>query len=209
MILNALAIFFIWMIYRELTSDSDKFDGFAVGYIIVLASLAVVCVRPSYKTWRLEVFLSEKASEISGREDVKVGCNTLFDSIFNGRGIDSGTGTAHIEAGEIYFENGWCKSFMKYLDAPEGAADEEVFSMNLFTHEVMHIKGERHELKTECQAIQRNHVVGVVLGVDPWVAKENALRYYKDIYPRVNYFSSECKPEGAFDEKLDGAIWLK
>ena len=26
---------------------------------------------------------------------------------------------------------------MKYLDAPEGAADEEVFSMNLFTHEVM------------------------------------------------------------------------
>jgi hypothetical protein len=209
MILIFLSIFFTWLIYRELSSSTDKFDSFSLTYIAVLALLAFSCAKPAYKTWRLEIFLSEKASLIAEREGTKVMCNSLFSTLFGGKGLGSLAGTAYFDSGEIYFENGWCKSFVKYLDDPENASDDEVFSMQVFAHEVMHIRGERNEKKTDCQAIQRNHHIGEILGVNPSIAKKNALRYYNNLYPRHPYFDKECKRRGKYDEKLYNSIWSK
>ena len=74
-------------------------------------------------------------------------------------------------------------------------------------HEVMHIRGERNESKTDCQAIQRNHHIGVMLGVEPATARRNALKYYNKLYPNHPYFHKECKRRGKLDEKLDNPIW--
>lgn len=178
-----------------------------MAYISVLAVLAFSCARPAYKTWRLEVFLSEKASLIADRPGVKVRCNSLISTLIDGKGLDPLAGTAYIETGEIYFENGWCKSFVKYLDDPRFASDKEIFSMHVFAHEVMHIRGERNESKTDCQAIQRNHHIGVMLGVEPATARRNALKYYNKLYPNHPYFHKECKRRGKLDEKLDNPIW--
>lgn len=80
-------------------------------------------------------------------------------------------------------------------------------SLSLFTHEVMHIRGELNEAKTECQSIQRNHKVAELLGVPTYLAEENARAYYQNIYPRHPYYSSKCAPGKAYDEALPGAVW--
>ncbi len=207
MIFLLLSAFFCWLIYREIRYQPEKFDSFSLVYILVLGALAIAAARPAYTTWQLETLLSEKASIISDRPNIKVRCNSMFDTLFSGKGVSSPAGTAYIEAGEIFFESGWCKNFKKYLKAPEDASREQLFAMHIFTHEVMHIRGERNEKKTDCQAIQRNHTVGELLGISRSVARENAKRYYVELYPRHNYFDRHCKPGGRYDERLADAIW--
>jgi hypothetical protein len=199
----------MWLIYREIVSPTERFDGFSIAYIVVLALLAFNCARLPYNTWRLEIFLSEKASLIADREGTKVMCNSLFNTIFEGKGLHSLAGTAYFESGEIYFENGWCKSFVKYLNDPENASEDEILSMQVFAHEVMHIRGERNEKRTDCQAIQRNHHIGEMLGVEPLIAKKNALKYFNELYPRHPYYDKNCKSRGQYDEGLDNSIWSK
>ena len=207
MILLLLSVFFCWLIYRELFKPVERFSGFSLAYVFVLGLLVVACARPAYKTWRLEAFLSEKASVIAGRPNVKVKCNSMFDSLFDGKGLESVAGTAYIETGEIFFEHGWCKNFMGYLDDPEEASQNELFSMHVFTHEVMHIRGERNERKTDCQAIQRNHRVGELMGIDRSIARENARKYYVNFYPKHPYFDKNCRRNGEYDEGFPDSIW--
>jgi hypothetical protein len=206
-ILLLLAAFFCWLIYREIVNPMGKFDNFSIIYILVLALLTFSSVRPVYKTWRLESFLTEKASIISERIDVTVKCNSVFDTLFDGKGLESLAGTAYPDTGEIFFDNGWCKNFMGYLNDPREASEEELFGMHVFTHEVMHIRGELNERKTDCQAVQRNHTVGELMGIEPSVAKLNAKKYYQTLYPKHSYFDEECKPNGKYDERLPDAIW--
>ncbi|MBX2848663.1 MAG: hypothetical protein KTR16_10095 [Acidiferrobacterales bacterium] len=209
MLLLLISAFFTWMVFREVLNPTEKRDAFSISYIVVLASIAIACAMPAYKNWHLENFLSEQASIIAERSGVVVKCNSLFKTIFDGKGLDSLAGTAYFETGEIFFENGWCRSFRKYLSDPENASHDQIFAMHVFVHEVMHIRGERNEQRTDCQAIQRNHLVGMQLGVAADVAKRNALFYYNQLYPRHPYFNNECKPQGELDEKLTNAIWAR
>lgn len=209
MILLLVCAVCLWMVFRELVNPTEKRDLFSISYMAVLASIAIACAFPIYKTWRLEIFLSEQASIIADRENVVVKCNSLLRTIIDGKGLGSLAGTAYFDTGEIFFENGWCRSFKKYLSDPINASQDQVFSMHVFVHEVMHIRGERNEQKTDCQAIQRNHHVGVQLGVNPDIANTNALVYYNELYPRHPYFNKECKPQGQLDEKLNNPIWAR
>jgi len=211
MILIALSLLFLWMIFREISGADGNFDRFSMVYVSVLGLLALACIRPIFQTWRLEALLSENASIVAQRSDVKVKCRSVYGTLFAGIAMKPGNraGTAYILTSEIFFENGWCKSFKQYLKDPEGASDEEVFSMHVYVHEVMHIRGERNEGRTDCQAIQRGHRVGEMLGVNPITARRNALRYYNGAYKHHPYFSKHCRPGGKWDEKLDNSIWTK
>lgn len=207
MILLLFSIFFCWLILRELINPSERFDSFSFVYLLTLAILAIACARPAYQTWRLEQFLSEQAAIIAELPKVTVKCNSLFDTIVDGKGLESLAGTAYYDTNEIFFEHGWCKNFMGYMDDPENATDLEIFGMHVFTHEVMHIRGERNEKKTDCQALQRNHYVGEQMGISRATARKNALRYYHSLYPQHAYFDKECRPNGKYDERLANSIW--
>ena len=52
----------------------------------------------------------------------------------------------------------------------------------MFTHESMHVRGERNEARTECEAVQRNYRAAKLLGVPDATAKRNALDYYNNLY---------------------------
>ena len=207
MILLLISAICIWLICREIFGPTDELGGFSLAYVLILAVLAFACARPVYKTWRLEHYLSEKASVIAERENVSVKCNSLFDTIFAGKGLELLAGTAYFDTGEIFFEHGWCKNFSGYLDHPENPSDKELFSMHVFTHEVMHIRGERNERLTDCQAIQRNHHVAQLMGIKRRIARRNAREYYQTYYPKHPYFDKNCKPNGEYDEHLADPLW--
>ena len=98
---------------------------------------------------------------------------------------------------------------MNYIKHPAAASKEELYSLNILTHESMHARGEYNEAKTECEAVQRNYHTAILLGVPDTIAKQNALAYYKNYYLKRTgtYFSKDCVPDGSLDEHLSDSTW--
>ncbi len=209
MILTALACFFAFLfIYDVFKSEKklSKYDSFDWGYLCVVAGLAVLCGSPAYKIWQLEKDLSAYAAGFADRPNATVSCTSVFDSIFDPYDMTR-AGSAFIETGKIVFHHGWCQRFMDYMDDPRNTTDDEIFAMHVFTHEVMHIRGEYNEARTDCQAIQRNHTLARAMGVSEYLARRNALHYYNVLYKSHPYFNKECAPGKKMDEKLPDSIW--
>jgi len=101
------------------------------------------------------------------------------------------------------------------LAHPARATDLEIQSLNIFTHESMHVRGEMNEALTECEAVQRNYRAAKLLGVPDGIAKQNALDYYNNAYQRRakigglagEYYSDQCAPGKAMDEHLSDSTW--
>ena len=203
LILLIFSFFFLWLIYREWRSDKE-FDNFTKGYMAVLAVLALLSALPALDHWRFESYLSKKASLLADNKRAKVKCATVFQSVYDKFGF---AGLAYYDTGEIILQYPTCNDLRDYLDSPETANTREIYSLNVFTHEAMHIRGERNEQKTECQAIQRYVQAARMLGVRAHIAEQNAQDYYRVSYPRHSYFSPKCAPGKEYDENLSGSVW--
>lgn len=124
-------------------------------------------------------------------------------------------GHANPRTGKIVIQKPWCGTLMSYLRHPNRASDEELASLDMFTHESMHVRGELNEAVTECEAVQRNYRAAKLLGVADGTAKRNALEYYNVVYQQrgeigglqAAYYSKECAPGKAMDEHLEDSTW--
>ncbi|MEH6457151.1 MAG: hypothetical protein V7749_12545 [Cocleimonas sp.] len=166
--------------------------------------LAILTCLPILDHWRFESFLSAKASQLADNKYAKVKCATVFQSVYDKFGL---AGTANPATGNIVLQYPTCNDLRDYLESPETANTKEIYSLNVFTHEAMHVRGEMNEQKTECQSIQRNVRSARMLGVLLHVAEQTARDYYNGSYQTHPYFSKECAPGMAFDEDLDDSVW--
>lgn len=202
-ILLIVSLFFCWLIYREI-NNSQELDNFTKGYIALLFILAVLSGKPIIDHWRFESFLSAKASELADGRQADVKCATVFQSVFDRFGL---AGWAKFNTGEIRLQYPICNDLRDYLDSPKGASQKSLSSLHVFVHEAMHVRGERDEKKTDCQAIQRNIRAAKMLGVRTHIAEDNALLYYEGRYRSHPYFSKECAKGKALDESLSDFVW--
>jgi hypothetical protein len=215
-----IAGFFCWLSFREIYYGYVKRPGYdspnpeiSVPYVIATALLAAAAAYTPIRYWFFERFLTEKAQILSESSKAHVHCNTVFDTFFDSNVFASGH--ASFETGRIVFQHPWCGRLMDHLRHPESSSREELFSMQLFVHEAMHIRGERNEAKTECQAIQRYARGATLLGVSESTAKKNGLTHYMGSYKNragqgafsSQYYTDECAPGKALDEKLTDSIW--
>lgn len=216
----AVSLFFCWMIVRELRShwlDRPGYDGpdprpIARSHLALLAALALLFAWPPLNQWRVERYLSSKATMLADSHRARLHCNTVFDTLFDREMMNPGH--ADPKTGEIVFQYPWCDRIMDYRAHPERADWEEIASLNMLTHESMHIRGEYDESITECEAVQRNFRTARLLGVREEVARRNALFYYQNMYSRhgqvgmqAPYFSDQCAPGKAMDEHLSDSTW--
>jgi len=117
--------------------------------------------------------------------------------------------------GKIGIQHPWCSRLMSYLRHPDRASEEELWSLGMFTHESMHVRGELNEAITECEAVQRNYRAAKLLGVPDAIARRNALDYYNVLYQQRGkiggmqgaYYSDQCAPGKAMDEHLGDSTW--
>lgn len=169
--------------------------------------LALSFAWPPFHHWRFERFLTATASQLADNHPVTVHCNTLFDTLFDEEVRVAGH--ADPQTGYIVIQYPRCSLLMDYIAHPDRASKEEIISLNTFTHESMHARGEYNEAKTECQAVQRNYRAAKLLGVPDGIAKQNALDYYKNYYlmRSDSYFSKECSPDKKMDEHLSDSTW--
>lgn len=209
------SLLFWGLVVRELRGPwrTDRPEPIFVPWLLLLLALAVGCLWPPVGTWRFERFLEVRASQLAEGRPATVHCNTLFDSMLDRYQLAAGH--ANPETGEIVIQKPWCRELRDYLDHPEHADDRELNSLNLLTHEAMHVRGELNEAVTECQAVQRNYRTARLLGVPEPVARANARDIYTRIYPLravggglgQAYHSAECAPGRALDERLPDSSW--
>lgn len=217
----AISLFFCWMIFREVWPHLSSKAGdvwpaarpISRPYVAAMLALALLFAWPPFRYWRFERYLSEKATTLAEGHRAHVHCNTVVDTLFDSNSLAAGH--ADWTTGAIVFQYPWCGRLMDYLSHPEKADRLEIASLNIFTHESMHVRGERNEAVTECQAVQRNYRAARLLGVPEPAARSTAMTYYTQLYMQraggegfnAVYFSSQCAPGKALDERLDDSTW--
>jgi len=213
------SLFFVWCAFREIRGSVVAPSGYdfpvpvSKPYLAIVLALAVLFAWPPVHTWFFQRFLSVKATELADNHRAKVHCNTVFDTMIDAEMLASGH--ANPATGEIGIQHPWCGTLMAYLRHPGRASREELESLDMFTHESMHIRGELNEARTECEAVQRNYRSAKLLGVPDEIAKQNALDYYNNGYQQRGeigglqgaYYSNECAPGKAMDEHLPDSTW--
>jgi hypothetical protein len=214
-----ISLFFCWCAFREILGSFVARPGYDLPmpaskpYLAIVLALAVVFAWPTVHRWYFQWFLSEKATELADNHRAKVHCNTMFDTMLDSEMLASGH--ANPRTGEIGIQKPWCSTLMSYLAHPDRATDLEIVSLDIFTHESMHIRGEMNEARTECEAVQRNYRAAKLLGVPDGTAKRNALEYYNVTYQlrgeiggmQGAYYSDQCAPGKAMDEHLSDSTW--
>jgi hypothetical protein len=214
-----MSLFFLWCAYREVRASIVAPPGFDaprpvyLPYLAGVLVLAAVSAWPTVHRWHFEHFLSEKATELADNHRAKVHCNTLFDTMLDPEMLAAGH--ASPTTGRIVIQQPWCGRLMSYLRHPDRASEEEIWSLGMFTHESMHVRGEMNEAITECEAVQRNYRAAKLLGVPDDIARRNALEYNDVLYRRRGaiggmqsaYYSNECAPGKALDEHLPDSTW--
>ena len=214
-----ISLFFCWCAFREIRGSIVAPAGYdfpqpiSKFYLGVVLGLAVLFAWPTVHRWYFQWYLSVKATELADNHRAKVHCNTTFDTMLDPSMLAAGH--ANPRTGEIGIQKPWCNTLMSYLAHPARATELEIQSLNILTHESMHVRGEMNEAKTECEAVQRNYRAAKLLGVPDGVAKQNALDYYNNSYKRRaiivglagEYYSPECAPGGAMDEHLSDSTW--
>jgi hypothetical protein len=213
------SLFFAWCAFREIRGSIVAPAGYdnpqpvVKPYLALVLGLSVAFAWPPVHTWYFEWFLSVKATQLADEHRARVHCNTLFDTMVDPNMLASGH--ANPKTGRIVIQKPWCSTLMAYLRHPARASHEELDSLDLFTHESMHVRGELNEARTECQAVQRNYRAAKLLGVSDEVAKQNALDIFNTNYQQRGeiggltgtYYSKECAPGKAMDEHLTDSTW--
>jgi len=214
-----VSLLFCWCAFREIHAsivappDFDAPTPLSKPYLAVVLTLAGLFAWPPVHTWYFEWFLSAKATELADQHPAHVHCNTVWDTMLDPAMFASGH--ANPDTGEIGIQHPWCGTLRSYLSHPGRATAEELASLDMFTHESMHVRGERNEARTECEAVQRNYRAAKLLGVPDGIAKRNALDYYNSLYKgranqgimQAEYYSAECAPGKAMDEHLSDSTW--
>jgi hypothetical protein len=213
------SLFFIWCAFHEVRASLVAPAGFdrpipvSKPYLAIVVGLAIAFAWPPVHTLMFEHFLSEKATQLADGHRAHVHCNTVWDTMFDSEMLAAGH--ASPVTGKIALQKPWCGTLQSYLRHPGRANDRELWSLAMFTHESMHVRGEMNEARTECQAVQRNYRSAKLLGVPDATARRNALDYYNNLYKarrdegimQAEYYSDECAPGKALDENLSDSTW--
>jgi len=205
MLFYPIALFFLWLVVRELFSGAPR-DGFNLGYMGICLLLAALSLWSPLSTWQLERKLTDVTHRLADFKPTKVKCEGIFESIFDQSGINT-AGYANVATGDVVFKAGWCKEMKRYLGDPESADLRAQFSVVMLVHEAMHVRGERNEQRTECQAQQRYYRAARMLGISEITAKKHGILYFNTHFPKHPYYSAECRPNGNLDENLPDSLW--
>jgi hypothetical protein len=215
----AISLFFLWCAYREVSASIVPPAGYDMTrpiykpYLALVLILAVVFAWPTVHRWYFEHYLSGMATALAEGHRASVHCNTVLDTMFDPEMLAAGH--ANPRTGKIVIQAPWCDRLSSYLWHPQRASEEELASLDMITHESMHVRGELNEAFTECQAVQRNARAARMMGVPDEVARRNALDYYNVLYQRRaeiggltgSYYSADCAPGKALDEHLEDSTW--
>lgn len=186
------------------TGKSHLSHGFDI-YFFLRIFLAILFAILPMREVLFERKLGIATERFLGKEQVIVDCKPYFDfTLFSGV-----KGYVFIGKDAIYLEARTCDDLHRYINDPKAAGRKERFALHVLTHEAMHVAGTKDEIRTDCQAYQRNHHMSMILEVPRPIAITHARQIHRERSPyHEGYYSPECEPGRELDEYLPDAVWL-
>ncbi len=178
----------------------ERFDA----YFFIILTLTVFISSVPVRHIMFQNSLAGAVEQLLEKESVYVDCNSYFDSVFH----FNIAGFVYRGSSTINLEVRTCKDLKSYLKNPNSANSQELIALHVLTHEAMHVAGEFNEKLADCQAFQRNHLMAELLGVPGDVATKNAIDAHRTRSTWHPYYSPQCEPGKAMDEKLPNAVWM-
>ena len=200
------AVFVFLAVHHALYPPGDKrFDSAFFIFLLVAAIIAIFPLRQYF----FEAKLVAAVEKLTHRYGVAVTCQSRLGSFFHYNKL------GYVRRGdyEINLRPDMCSHLRSYIGDPNDANKQalrdydRVMALHVLTHEAMHINQEYDEVKADCQAYQRNHKMAEHLGVTARVAAQSAIVIHRFRSDRHPYYSNQCEPGRALDEKLAGAVW--
>ena len=103
-----------------------------------------------------------------------------------------------------------CNDLARLPRQVTAASVDEVAAVHVLVHEAEHVAGVITEAEADCYAIQHTPEVAVRLGYGAEAGQEWALRYLREVYPRMSETyrnTTACAPGGQWDLRVAGFRW--
>lgn len=103
-----------------------------------------------------------------------------------------------------------CRALLDWLgSAKDHPSIDQVVAVHVLAHESEHLAGVTSESLAECRSLQATERTARLLGATPAQARDLAVRYATEVYPRLPeaYQSPDCRDGGPLDEHPDDARW--
>ncbi len=208
MLLSLACLFFLYMAIKGILNPfhENRFDS----YVIMMLIFATICAGIPLRHAMFEWKLADAAEELIARDNIAVTCLSRFGGILHW----NAAGYVYRGSQEINMQAYVCEDLRDYLWDPEAANSEAVrdtklvFALHVLTHETMHVDEIYDEIHADCRAFQLNHRMAEILGVEKNVAAQTAIVAHRFRSKRHPYYSPHCEPDGAYDERLPGAVWI-
>jgi len=207
MVFMVLSGFFTIMAVRGALNPlgEKRFDSF-FWMMLLFAGLAAT---PPVRQALFEAKMERAVEKITQSYGVQVICHSRLGSFFHWNKL------GYVVRGEnaIHLRPDMCSELRNYVSDPDAANKaalrhyDTVLALHVLTHEAMHVKREYNEVKADCQAYQRNHKMAEYLGATPRQAAQSAIVIHRFRRQHHPYYSTQCEPGQALDEKLRGAVW--
>lgn len=191
LLLTALVV--SWIIYRLLSDRLWMHSHLRVLGLIFLVPFLVWGGIVEYQFQSTQSQLTAALKVATGMEDATVNCQRFTETFIDTtqhRGSVKWSAPTRVE-----LKQAECKTLHRLLTT--SIYDEETLrASHVFSHEAIHVLGERNEANTECYAIQQDQAIWELLGGEPLDVPLGET-YYETYYPNMpsNYRSSECSPE--------------
>jgi hypothetical protein len=172
---------------------------------------ALVLGVQEYRFRQDDALFSHVASGIAGHP-VTIECQRLSSAMFD---VGSELGYVMFDANGIpenvgHIEREACNNLRDYThSSKQWPSLDQVVGVAVLSHESQHLAGEGSEARAECDSIQDLAMVAQELGATPDQARQLAVRYTADVYPRMpdQYRSSLCVENGEWDKTPNDGVW--
>jgi hypothetical protein len=212
----ALAGWFLWRWLRRSPDKNPMEQRFPGTTLAVLAAVGAAAYWPTFQADQAARRAGAAASGLLG-ETVAYTCGSQLGT-FVDRDTDFAFGYVRWgpdgpeKRSKLRHET--CDGLVAFLGelhlrGDARARQTKVIGVHVVSHEARHMAGEMSETRAECQALQRNAALALALGASEAVARELALAYWTDYFPRMGpgYRSPDCRQGGALDEDLPTSPW--
>ena len=143
----------------------------------------------------------------------QVNLTSFFDTWIDPNSLASGH--ANPQSGQIVFQAPWCGVLMDPLRHPERMDPMGIFSVQMFAHEAMPVRGGLNEAGNECEAVQRHYRAALLLDIPDAIAKQSSALFYESQYNsrgeigrmQAAYDSDECASGKKLGKRLEDTTW--
>lgn len=179
LLLAALLYYFVLEPFKNRPGHRYRPNWFMVT-LLAISLIPTGCME--YQWQAMENKGTQVVKSVSGKEEGHLSCQRFFNTLWDTRVSVQGF-VEYDKPNTATMKWKQCKQLQEYFANPLEPTTENTMAMQVLLHESIHVKGNRSESSTECEALQVHQSQAIQLGSYPDSVLINLRHYMRSIYP--------------------------